>query len=108
MMVNKSLKKIVPPFKLCRQIPEGAFSNTVLVYGLDYPRDNDGDPQIVPRVVADGYRSVPAPTLQEIMEVLAPGNWEFCAIGRWHRYPDKAATLTVVAFLLWLEKEVGR
>ena len=60
------LKDLVPPLELCKQIPEGEFSDSALVWVYDgeswwvNAREFDATPEI----------EYPAPTLQEIMENL--------------------------------------
>lgn len=109
-------EQLVPPLKLCKQIPRGAFANSALVWwGMC----------VYPRIHPDGARygepyrrsgSFPAPTLAEILEEIDPSfdanitvTYHF---GQWkveHRhYPregvgsdnDNPAT---AALKLWLE-----
>lgn len=69
-MEKKTLESLVPPLDLCKQIPQGAFENSVLVWMGDL----DGDPVLFPREcgICNQYGAeiaiAPAPTLAEIME----------------------------------------
>ena len=66
-----SLEDLVPPLELCKQIPEGAFADSALVWW---------GACVYPRLYPDGVRfntlwhkkgTIPAPTLSEILEELA-------------------------------------
>lgn len=64
-----SLESLVPPQDLCKQIPEGKFENSALVWTFD--------DRLMPRtIMIDGvrhyYRGFPAPTLQEILAEFNP------------------------------------
>ena len=64
-----NLEDLVPPLELCKQIPEGKFKDSALVWWNKtepsvYPRED------VPSLVIHGY-SYPAPTLQEILREMA-------------------------------------
>lgn len=69
-----TLESLVPPLDLCKQIPEGAFEDSVLVwFGV---KNHDSTMEVVPRLelgetckvfLKKGIRVLfPAPTLQEI------------------------------------------
>ena len=68
-MEKKTLESLVPPLDLCKQIPQGAFENSVLVWMGDL----DGDPVLFPREcgICNQYGAeiaiAPAPTLAEII-----------------------------------------
>ena len=64
------LEDLVPPPELCKQIPEGAFADSALVW---YRATISGDYVVLPRLYknVDAARTVaPAPTLAEILEAL--------------------------------------
>lgn len=77
-MEKKTLESLVPPLDLCKQIPQGAFENSVLVWFGH--RHTDKTMKVVPRnelgvacqfFLQKGVRvAYPAPTLQEILAVL--------------------------------------
>lgn len=62
------LKKITPPFDLCKRIPDSAFRDSVLVWF----EDTYGIKHVLPREVAESNKlqAIPAPTLEEIMLAL--------------------------------------
>ena len=79
--MSKSIESLVPPLDLCKQIPEGAFVDSALVYiagGI-----------VVPRYIKLGdtehfNNGTPAPTLAEIMkdiEILIMDNFSSPAVG---------------------------
>ena len=64
------LEDLVPPLELCRQIPEGKFDDSALVW---YRATISGDYVCLPRLYknVDAARTAaPAPTLAEILEAL--------------------------------------
>ena len=68
---DNALESLVPPLDLCKQIPEGKFENSALVWTFD--------DRLMPRtIMIDGvrhyYRGFPAPTLQEILNELPKYN----------------------------------
>jgi hypothetical protein len=72
-----SLENLVPPLELCRQIPEGAFADSALVWGFtmflaSYPPKPVWE--VMPRNRSFGSATkIPAPTLAEILEALDIG-----------------------------------
>lgn len=60
------LEDLVPPLELCKQIPEGKFKDSALVWSSGYIK---GNYVISQRGYGCGYIA-PAPTLQEIMNNL--------------------------------------
>ena len=86
------LEELVPPFDLCKKIPAGEFKDSAFVYVL-YKFAGDA-PKMLPRehevvkIFTDDFFIYPAPTLQEIMEVLPDNNswtaWfcQYCS-GEW-------------------------
>ncbi len=62
------LKKIVPPFDLCKRIPDNAFQDSVLAWF----EDPYGIKHVFPREVAESNKLqvIPAPTLEEIIQAL--------------------------------------
>lgn len=66
-----TLEDLVPPLELCKQIPEGEFSDSALVcdyYGTVYARNS----KIGKALTFVGF-TYPAPTLAEIVSELTPG-----------------------------------
>ena len=63
-----NLESIVPPLELCKQIPEGEFEDSALVW----VKDPDGIEMVLPREVAqfEHDEMVSAPTLEEIINEL--------------------------------------
>lgn len=64
-----NLKNLVPPLELCKLIPEGEFVDSCFVRCFD----NIGTVILCEReneVKTEGWRTIPAPTLQEIMAEL--------------------------------------
>lgn len=73
-----NLESIVPPLELCKQIPEGEFEDSALVFR---PYCIKGDEKVCPRTqyeVVVGDRPVPAPTLEEILGYLSDIGVKFC------------------------------
>lgn len=61
------LKDLVPPLELCKQIPEGKFKNSALIWC----EDEDGLELVMPREIAEFEKEgIPALTLQEILDAL--------------------------------------
>ena len=66
-----NLTKLVPPLDLCKLIPAAEFADSCFVRCLD----NIGTVILCEReneVKTEGWRTIPAPTLQEIMAALPP------------------------------------
>lgn len=70
-----NLQDLVPPLELCKQIPEGKFEDSALIWVENCigkmvvsPRDFPG--KLNGENVIFHYRGIPAPTLQEIMDEL--------------------------------------
>lgn len=64
---GSTLKKLVPPSKMCLKIPDGEFSNSTFQwisggFGSDMPWEH-----VIPREAIGG---MPAPTLEEIMHAI--------------------------------------
>lgn len=111
--VNK-LKNIVPPVELCKQIPEGEFEDSALVWVYDM----DGLEMVMPREVVqfEGTKMIAAPTLEEILNALYKqdryenklkicpvfpgGEW---SIGYSYQKVEKDFDLTAAALRLWFE-----
>lgn len=69
------LENLVPPLELCKQIPDGEFRDSALVW-CRVRGEND----VCPReqwVGVGGTRPIPAPTLEEIINKL-PHEYEDC------------------------------
>lgn len=65
------IEDLVPPLKLCKQIPKGKFKDSALVWC----EDEDGLELVMPREIAEFEKEgIPAPTLQEILEDMAVGD----------------------------------
>ena len=125
------IEDLVPPMKLCKQIPAGKFKDSALVWR----EDEDGLELVMPREIAEFEKEgIPAPTLQEILEDMAVGDEimkshspeliynRFCGgwiiRGRtlnincdrifpdWFDERDKTSPVTA-ALKLWLELERG-
>lgn len=95
-----NLKSIVPPLELCKQIPEGEFEDSALVWVYDM----DGLEMVMPREVVqfEGTKMIAAPTLEEILDDLF-FTAVFCKCGIWiidrfYEYPTKSEE----ALRLWL------
>lgn len=111
------LKDIVPPIGLCELIPVGEFEESALVWkrreiffrGIDIRDRNDsvtfrGDEQKDTVSEDDSIRYYPAPTLEEVLDVLVDFGASFCCNGmavgnELHKYPICAKE----ALLLWLK-----
>ena len=102
-----TLKDLVPPLELCREIPEGEFAESALVQAKTWA---DTEPFVAPREAAienNWEILAPAPTLAEIMEKLYPGElkrhdeWIIQSNGV-RKIGAKPAT---VALMLWFELE---
>lgn len=77
-----NLTDLVPPLELCRNIPEGEFEDSALVFACQ-PNDDDEEEEVniftrdmvehlEKRWGGTPYTLYPAPTLQEIMAALPP------------------------------------
>lgn len=73
------LKKLVPPRELCQKIPAGEFYDSMFYWFADLMQINENPPHEYKYTVHEanydgfnwgGFRCCPAPTLQEIIEVL--------------------------------------
>ena len=99
------LESIVPPLELCKQIPEGKFENSALVWTFD--------DRLMPRtIMIDGvrhyYRGFPAPTLQEIMEkiegsICVHAKTEWTAYRYITSHKNDSMNPANAAIKLWLE-----
>lgn len=73
-----TLEDLVPPYELCKQIPEGEFSDSALVWC----EDEDGLELVMPREIAEFEKEgISAPTLQEIMDELS--SYEPATVTQW-------------------------
>lgn len=67
-----SLQDLVPPLELCKQIPEGEFEDSALVWNTTVCDEDDGEiVGIHERDNCDGWmreNQIPAPTLEEILK----------------------------------------
>ena len=73
--MSNRLEELVPSLELCKQIPKGAFEDSVLSYfGCKYTDNIIVAPTDIPRPNDDVFRICPAPTLEEILAVLAAGD----------------------------------
>lgn len=108
-----NLENLVPPLKLCKRIPEGAFADSALVWSRRASRFAPHE-WVIPRGYAAEVSDIaPAPTLAEIMpecgnpfymwndgkgwEVFCPANLKVL-----RNYDPNPAT---AALKLWLELE---
>jgi hypothetical protein len=71
------LKNLVPPLELCKLIPQGEFEDSAFIWGYSCDKritepfvDFREDVEFCRRNMVNAPPSYPAPTLQEIMEVL--------------------------------------
>ena len=119
-----NLEKLVPPLELCKQIPEGKFAESALVWKGDL----DGDPLLFPREcgICNQYGAeiaiAPAPTLAEILEELDAifddceydvcvwnsaqlGKWgvQIVVFGRTANHIEYDANPATAALKLWME-----
>lgn len=62
------LKDLVPPLELCKQIPEGKFADSALIWSYDGDFWSVQDRNAVMPYIPENTH--PAPTLQEILTVL--------------------------------------
>lgn len=104
-----TLERIVPPVELCKQIPEGEFEDSALVFRSYCIK---GDEKVCLRAqyeVVVGDRPVPAPTLEEILGALSDIGAKFCQC--WIRVGSQLLDYPVyaeAALRLWFEvKEIG-
>lgn len=71
------LKELVPPLELCKQIPDGAFDDSALVWLQQY-EGNKRHPALWAVVeresTVEGEEIYPAPTLKEILKALPSQN----------------------------------
>ena len=76
-----NLTGLVPPLELCRKIPAGEFADSAFYWFADLMQINETPPHEYKCTVHEadykgynwgGFRCCPAPTLQEILEVLPP------------------------------------
>ena len=90
-----NLEDLVPPLELCRQIPEGKFADSVMVYAVTKHSLNycfGGR-----RCFINDYRElIPAPTLQEIIAELTPGEDSCGEITQFGK--DKHGWFTMASF----------
>ena len=96
-----SIESIVPPLELCKQIPEGEFTDTALArynfHGILILRWRDNLEKL------NGVRPIPAPTLEEILDDIfftavfcKGGIW---IIDRFYEYPTESEE----ALRLWFK-----
>ena len=80
MTTEKDILTLVPPYLMCKQIPEGAFAESALVYWI-FQRGVMVQSRRIPMAMS-GRRCVPAPTLMEIMSAIraAGGFWPTCSL----------------------------
>lgn len=77
-----NLKSIVPPLELCKQIPEGEFEDSALVW-VDGNTQNPCIVFVEPRRYAIDNTHRPAPTLEEVLEAIGKvENWDTATITR--------------------------
>ena len=71
---QKNVLRQVPPWELCKLIPQGEFEDSVFVWVVngDYqPKFQIVDLRKYPFIPENGATLYPAPTLQEIMEAVS-------------------------------------
>ena len=73
-MEMSKLESIVPSPELCKQIPEGEFDDTALVW-IDGNTQNPEYVFVEPRRYAIDGTFIPAPTLEEIITSLLTYGW---------------------------------
>ena len=114
-----NLKSIVPPLELCKQIPEGEFEDSALVWVYDdvvgFLCRTSGCEQIHkkewqlehnhPRKIAirrkSGHEIYPAPTLAEILESIGEvETWDTMTI---YRITNGKQNLTTTALKRWFK-----
>lgn len=108
--MNK-LEDLVPDLELCKQIPDGAFADSALVWDSDYERW-----YVTEREKADPDIAIPAPTLAEIMADCpdcfarrykrANPKWAVIFLRKYERVETVAfdeTTPATAAMKLWLE-----
>lgn len=69
-----NLESIVPPVELCKQIPEGEFEDSALVW-VDGNTQNQNSVFVEPRRYAIDGTHRPAPTLEETITTLLTYGW---------------------------------
>ena len=81
-----NLESIVPPLELCKQIPEGEFEDSALVWEksekyFQATEIIDYEYKVVARDESKG--GFPAPTLEEVLEAISKvENWDMATITR--------------------------
>ena len=105
------LKDLVPPLELCKQIPDGKFKDSALIWSYDDDFWSIQDRNaVMPYIPEDTH---PAPTLAEIMEELrnngvmlcgeSDGTWTAIRWVKLERYAANDANPATAALKLWLE-----
>lgn len=89
-----NLESIVPPLELCKQIPEGEFEDSALVW-VDGSTQNPNDIFVEQRRYAIEGTHRPAPTLEEILDAIGDLGASFCTNGiqidnQFYEYPTSA------------------
>lgn len=103
-----NLENLVPPLELCKLIPAGEFSDSCFVRCFDdigtvilCERENE--------VKTEGWHTIPAPTLQEIIDVLPQGielykdSEYFCSLDMCNEYYGETAV--IAALKVWLKQK---
>lgn len=105
-----TLENLVPPLELCKQIPEGKFADSAMVWVkvLEYI---NGSQKVIDRVIdrriAFPCRRIPAPTLEEILNEFRNNDVMIILWGLIDRISENDSNLATAALKLWLQ-EKGR
>lgn len=95
-----NLESIVPPVELCKQIPEGEFEDSALVW-VDGNTQNPFEVFVEPRRYAIDGTHCPAPTLAEILESIGGvETWDTMTI---HRITNGKQNLTTNSLKRWFK-----
>lgn len=126
---RKTTEDIVPPFELCKRIPEGAFSDSVLVHVVKPGSGTEVRERIKADTLPLSWTKVPAPTLAEIMLALPAYNEDEIRLCCISDFPEDGEKMVLgeawsvgyteagkksdknpatAALKLWLEQEAGK
>ena len=87
-----TLEDLVPPLELCKQIPEGEFADSALVWLIKVQEEPEVWERDKTNSIPPIWSKIPAPTLQEIMKELPAYNEKeicLCCIADFPEYGKK-------------------
>lgn len=77
-----TLERIVPPLELCKQIPEGGFEDSALVWVVKGDHEECATRTMF-NAIPNSWKVFPAPTLEEVLEAIGKvENWDTATITR--------------------------